>query len=157
MFTQPEDLKNTIYEYQVEQITDGDESIVVQALMAAESEVKSYLMGNDRKEWLDGRPRYDVEAIFSKTGTERNPLILAHVLTIAKWWIAELCNVDFIYEKAKDRYDRSIDWLKQLSAGKVNLSDLPVLGDTTSPSTATGTVADPNSWSYGSRLKFNHE
>lgn len=155
MFATPEDLKNTIYEYQVDQITDGDESIVLQALMAAESEVKSYLMGNDKKEWLDGRPRYDVEAVFSKTGSERNPLILAHVLTIAKWRIAELCNVDFIYEKAKDRYDRAVDYLKQLSAGKINLSDLPVLGD--SETNPDGTVIQTNSWSYGSRLKFNHE
>lgn len=151
MFAQPDDLKNTIYEYQVDQITDGDESIVLQALMAAESEVKSYLMGNDRKEWLDGRPRYDVAAIFSKTGTDRNPLILAHVLTIAKWRIAELCNVDFIYEKAKDRYDRAVDWLKLLAAGKINLSDLPTI------STADSNNIETNAWSYGSRLKFNHE
>lgn len=155
MFATPQDLKNTIYEYQVDQITDGDESIVLQALMAAESEVKSYLMGNDKKEWLDGRPRYDVDAVFNKTGPERNPLILAHVLTIAKWRIAELCNVDFIYEKAKDRYDRAVDYLKQLSAGKINLSDLPVLGD--SENNPDGTVVQTNSWSYGSRLKFNHE
>lgn len=155
MFATPEDLKNTIYEYQVDQITDGDESIVLQALMAAEAEVKSYLTANDKKEWLDGRPRYDVEAIFSKTGTDRNPLILAHILTIAKWRIAELCNVDFIYEKAKDRYDRATDWLKQLSAGKINLSELPALSDTETD--AGGAVIQTNSWSYGSRLKFNHE
>lgn len=152
MFATPEDLKNTIYEYQVDQITDGDESIVLQALMAAESEVKSYLMGNDKKEWLDGRPRYDVERIFSQTGTDRNPLILAQVLTIAKWRIAELCNVDFIYEKARERYDRAVDWLKMLAQGTINLAELPALSaeiDAASPAA--------NPWSYGSRLKFNHE
>lgn len=151
MFATPEDLKNTIYEYQVDQITDGDESIVLQALMAAESEVKSYLLGNDKKEWLDGRLRYDVVKIFSAQATDRSPLILAHVLTIAKWRIAELCNVDFIYEKAKDRYDRAVDWLKLLAAGKINLSDLPTL------SAADSDTLEANAWSYGSRLKFNHE
>ena len=41
MYLQIEDLKNNIYNYQVEQITQGDESIVLQALDTAEQEVKS--------------------------------------------------------------------------------------------------------------------
>lgn len=157
MFATKEDLKNNIYNYQIDQITDGDDSIVIQALMTAESEVKSYLSGNDKREWLDGRPRYDVEVIFSKTGEDRNPLILAHVCTVAKWYIVELCNADIIYETAEKRYDRAVDWLKQLSKGAVNLTGLPVLGDTTTNPDGTTTSNEINPYSYGSRLKFNHE
>ena len=46
MFLQPEDLKNSIYSYQVDQITESDDSIVIQALQVAEEECRSYLEAN---------------------------------------------------------------------------------------------------------------
>ena len=149
MFLQKTDLPNTIYSYQLEQITEGNDDIIDVAMAAAEEEVRSYLSGNHKKEWLDGRLQYDVTKILAATGTARNPLILKHTITIAKWWIVELCNADVIYEQTKERYDRAIDWLKQLASGKVNLSTLPVL-------TAEDTI-ERESLSYGSRTKFNHE
>ena len=48
MFLVKEDLKNNIYSYQVEQITEGDDTIVLQALDTAEQEVKSYFYTNDK-------------------------------------------------------------------------------------------------------------
>jgi len=152
MFAEKSDLKNNIYNYQTNQITEGDDNIVLQAINAAISEVKSYLTWNDKKEYLDGRPHYDVEAIFSKTGTARNPLILNHVLTIAKYYIIDLSNVDILMETAEKRYDRAIDWLKQLSRGIVNLKELPVIPGTDNPG-----ENENGGFSYGSRLKFNHE
>ena len=68
MYLQIEDLKNNIYNYQVEQITQGDESIVLQALDTAEQEVKSYFYINQKKEFLDGRKIYDVDKTFSAKG-----------------------------------------------------------------------------------------
>ncbi|MBP7319102.1 MAG: DUF1320 family protein [Flavobacterium sp.] len=151
MFATKEDLKNNIYNYQVEQITDGDDSIVLQALDAAIQEVKSYLYGNYKKENLDGRLRYDVDAIFRQTGYDRNAIILNHTLTIAKWYVIDLCNVDILYEKAKERYDRATDWLKKLAKGEVTLKDLPVLQDSENPTT------ENLPFIYGSRTKFNHD
>ncbi|MPS74002.1 MAG: DUF1320 domain-containing protein [Chryseobacterium sp.] len=152
MFATKEDLKNNIYQYQVDQITEGDDAIVLQALNTAEIEVKSYLTGNDKKEYLDGRPRYDVTAIFNATGDDRNSMILTHTLTIAKWYIIDLCNIDLLYEKAKDRYDRAIAWLNKLRKGEVNLEDLPKID----PDTLIGNE-DVMPFTYGSRQKFNHE
>ena len=149
MFLQKKDLPSTIYNYQLEQITEGNDDIVDVAMAAAEEEVRSYLSGNHKKEWLDGRLQYDVNAILSATGANRNALILKHTVTIAKWWIVELCNADVIYEQTKERYDRAIDWLKQLASGAVNLSTLPLLK-------AEDTI-ERESLSYGSRTKFNHE
>lgn len=152
MFANKEDLKNNIYDYQVDEITEGNDDIVIQALKAAISEAKSYLTGNDKKEYLDGRPRYDVAKIFSATGDDRDALILTYTLTIAKWYIIDLSNVDILYDKAKDRYDRAIAWLNKLRKGDVNIDDLPVI-DTDTPADTD----DVFPFSYGSRQKFNHE
>ena len=156
MFLEIEDLKNCIYNYQIDQITDGDTSITLQAIAAAEQEVRSYLAANNMREWADGRLRYDVEAIFSATGNERNPLILSHTATIAKYYIIELCNADIIYEIAKERYDRAVAWFKDLAKGTINLDTLPQLPeDDGSGDGEDGENTYP--FVYGSREKFNHE
>ncbi|MFE3849095.1 hypothetical protein ACFX5D_14070 [Flavobacterium sp. LB3P45] len=119
--------------------------------MAAEEEAKSYLTPNTNKlETLDGRILYDTATIFSATALDRNSLILQHCLTLAKFHIATLCNADFIYEQAKERYDRAIDWFNKLAKGTVVLTSLPriILDDTNS---------DRQPFSSGSRTKFNHD
>lgn len=151
MFLQESDLGATIYEYQIEQITEGDEGITQQALSAAEEEIRSYLSGNNKKEWADGRPRYDVNAILGATGEDRNALIVRQAVTIAKWYIVDLCNYDVIYEHAKDRYDRAITWLNKLSKGEINLSTLPTLPVDEDDTESTYPFV------YGSREKFTHE
>lgn len=155
-FLTTEDLKNGIYEYQTEQITELDESIIYQALATAEDEVKSYLYANDKKEFLDGRKRYDVEAIFSARGEERNALILMHCITIAKWYIIQLANPDVIHEHAKERYDRATDWLKKIAKGELTLSSLPTLKDNESESNADNKRDERLPFRFGSREKFNH-
>lgn len=150
MFLQESDLGATIYNYQIEQITDGDEGITAQALSAAEEEIRSYLSGNNRKEWADGRPRYDVNAILGATGEDRNALLVRQAVTIAKWYIVDLCNYDVIYEHARERYDRAITWLNKLAKGEINLSTLPTL-----PVDEDDTETYP--FVYGSREKFTHE
>lgn len=151
MFIQIEDLKNNIYNYQIDQITEGDNGIVLQAMASAEQELKSYLQGNYKKEYLDGRLRYDVDAIFSATGNDRNAMLLNCAINITKWNIIDLCNADILYEQAKERYDRSIAWLKDLANGVVNLSDLPTLP------TDDNKQANTQPFVFGSRKKFNHE
>ena len=151
MFLTKSDLGSVIYAYQIDQITEGNDDLVLQALAAAEEEAKSYLTPNiNRLEALDGRILYDTDAIFSATGLDRNALILQHCLTLAKFHIATLCNADFIYEQAQERYDRAIDWFTKLSKGSLVLTSLPQI-----------TLDDTNStrqpFSSGSREKFNHE
>lgn len=152
MFVTKEDLKNGIYEYQINQITELDENIIDQAMATAEEEVKSYLYGNHKKEFLDGRFRYDVNKIFSAIGSDRNALILMHCVTITKWYIIQLANPDIIHEQAKERYDRAIDWLKKLASGELSLSTLPILKEDDNPNDA-----ENQPFRFGSRQKFNHE
>ena len=151
MFLEKTDLGSVIYAYQIEQITEGNDDLVLQALAAAVEEAKSYLTPNiNRLEALDGRILYDVEQVFNKTGLDRNSLILQHCLTLAKFHIATLCNADFIYEQAKERYDRAIDWFTKLSKGTVVLSSLPQI-------TITDTNSQRQPFSAGSNKKFKHD
>ena len=120
MFIEKSDLGSVIYNYQIDQITDNDDSKVTQAILAAIDEVKGYLTENNKTEHLDGRLRYDVEAVFTATGTDRNALLIRHCITVAKWYLVEICNADVIYETAKERYDRATDYLKKLAKGDVN-------------------------------------
>jgi phage gp36-like protein len=135
MFLKKEDLKKSIYNYNLEQITDGDETVVDTALAAATEELRSYLSGNNKREWLDGRVLYDVDAILNAVDAERNALILSHGVVIAKWWIIDLCNADMIYEQAKERYDRTRKYMQDLEED----------------------TEESEVWKYGSRKKFNHE
>jgi phage gp36-like protein len=150
MFLEKKDFGNVIYAYQIDQITEGDDNIVSQALSAAVEEAKSYLTANvNSLKTFDGRIVYDVEAIFAATELDRNSLILQHCLTLAKFHVAVLCNADFIYEQAKERYDRAIDWFTKLAKGTVVLTSLPRID--------IDTTEDRNPFSSGSRVKFNHD
>ena len=153
MFLEIKDLENSIYDYQVEQITEGNEQIVLEALATAEEEVRSYISLNNKRAKYDGRLIYDVDKILSATGTARTPMIKNTMVTIAKWYIVDLCNADIIYETAKDRYERAITWLNKLSNGDLTLSTLPVI-DNNSTETDDESTAP---FAYGSREKFNHE
>lgn len=152
MFLEQIDLGAAMYGYQIEQITENNDDIVLQALSAAEEEAKSYLTPNvNQTEYLDGRLLYDVEAIFSATGLDRNALILQHCVTLAKWHVVQLCNADIIYEQAKERYDRAISWFTKIAKGELNLTSLPQLVRTDDES------VEKQPFSFGSRAKFNHD
>lgn len=113
MFLEKSDLKTKLAEYQIEAITEGDDSIVNNAIMAGIEEVRSYLLG-----------RYDVEQIFSKTGDERNKLLLEYTKDCAIWHLISSSHSDIIYENVMTRYDRAIQFLSKAQAGKVTI-DLP--------------------------------
>jgi phage gp36-like protein len=161
MFLETDELKSAIYAYQlaeIVEITEDDDTnldIVIMAIDAAIEEIKSYLRPNNQGRWNDGRNRYDVDAIFSASGSERNPLILEFTKSIAVWYVCRLSNVDIIHEKVKERYDRAIEWLEKVSgtgkyAGAPALSpDLPVITFEETDETLP--------FRFGSREKFNHE
>ena len=141
MFLEKADLGSAIYGYQVDQITEGNDDLVLQAISAAIEEVGGYLAGSSL---------YDVTAIFATTGANRNALIVTHTVTIAKWYIVELCNADVIYEQAKERYDRAVAWLTKLSKATVKLGSLPVIPIETGET-------ETDTFGYGSRVKFIHD
>lgn len=150
-FLEIAEMKSAVYAYQLSQISEGDDTIILIGIETAIEEVRSYLTANNQHRFRDGRLLYDTEQIFNDTGSNRNPLLLAVCKTIAEWWITQLCNADIIYQQLKERYDRATAWLKQLADGTVNLSSLPQLDPETENNPAAAT------FTYGSRPKFNHE
>lgn len=151
MFLEKEELKTVAYQYILDQITEGDDTIIDFGIEAAIEEVRSYLTPNNQHQWLDGRLLYDTEAIFTATDSDRNALLLGLTKTVAIWKIIQLCNADVIYNNIKDQYDRAIEYLTRIAKGTVTISTLPTLdADTTSP-------ANNQPFRFGSRTKFNHE
>ena len=152
-FLTPEELKTVAYSYQINEITEADEDIVLQAISTGLEEVKGYLRKNNKKEYLDGRLVYDVNAVFAAQGGSRNSLILQYTKIASLWHLLILCNVDILYEHVKERYDRAIDYLKKVNKGDVTL-DLPLLAQTDADNNG---VSDAKPFRFGSRRKFNHD
>jgi hypothetical protein len=146
-FLEPEELKTNIYAYQLDQITEGDDTIVLYAIDTAIEECSSYLTANSKTEYRDGRWIYDTEPIFSAEGNERSTLILAYTKDIAMYHIAKLCNVDFISKRIQDGYDRATDYLQKVAKGEVTPKLPRVVLDKEEEQPFRG----------GSRIKFNHE
>lgn len=82
------------------------------------AEMKSYL-----------NKTYNVEEIFSATGTDRNSLILMFALDIAIYHIFCQHNPYKISQIRQDRYDRAIEWLKGVMNGDITIADAPRLPD----------------------------
>ena len=153
MFLEIDEMKSVMYDYQMNEITENDDTIVAMAIKSAVSEMKSYLNPSNQKQGQDGRPLYDVNKIFGATGDERDPLILEICKDISCYRVCRLANVDIIHEHVKERYDRAIDWLKSVAGlnGAPTLTpDLPTIDNPDGETTK-------KPFRYGSRPKFNHE
>ena len=70
---------------------------------------------------------YDCTAIFGARGAERNQLVLMMALDIAIYHIFCQHNPYKISQVRKDRYDRAVEWLKAVAAGKITIADAPRL------------------------------
>jgi hypothetical protein len=156
MFLTTEELKSVLYEYQLSEITESDADIPVMAINAAVEEVTSYLSPTDQIKWRDGRPRYDVAAIFSATGAARNAMILSLVKSIALYQICQLANVDIIQERVIQRYDRAIEYLEKV-AGIGKYKDSAPIAPNFPVLPAGDEETAKKAFRFGSREKFNHE
>lgn len=99
----------------VEKAARGDDNILEIVENQAISEMKSYLSG-----------RYDVEAVFSATGDDRHDLVLMFAKDIT---IYHLCSIreGLMTQTRIDRYQRAIEWLKDVQKGELVVEGLPRL------------------------------
>jgi len=137
MYLSAKELKTTMYAHVIDEITEGDDAIVEQAIAAAIEEVRSYLAA-----------RYDTDAIFAATGRSRNALVLENVKVITIWRVITICNAETIYEMWKERYDRVTDFFRGVAKGTISPSLPPLKGDDGNVSLQAR---------FGSNRKFNHE
>lgn len=73
--------------------------------------------------------RYDVDAIFSAEGSARNQLVLMMAIDIAVYHLFSIHNPQKMSPIRKDRYERAVEWLKQVAAFKITVDGAPGLPD----------------------------
>lgn len=125
-----EDITKSLHAEYLDEITRGDDLIINASIDASIIEMKGYLLA-----------RYDVASIFSKSGDNRNALLVEFCVDIAIYNIIDIDRPGIIMEDRRERYKRAIDWLKQVNNGNIN-TDLPFIS-----------IETKNKISYGSNLK----
>lgn len=117
-FINPEDYDASIHTEILGCLTRNDDTIVEICEDRAIAEMRSYLSA-----------RYDVDAIFSAEGTDRLPLVLMMAIDITVYHLFCIHNPQKISEIRKDRYDRAVEWLKQVAKQQISVDGAPLLPD----------------------------
>lgn len=115
-FINPEDYDASIHREILGSTTRDDESIVEICEDRAIAEMRGYLSA-----------RYDVDAIFSAEGDARNQLVPMMAIDIAVYHIFSIHNPQKMSQIRKDRYERAVEWLKQVAAFKITIDGAPKL------------------------------
>ena len=97
MFLTIDELKSVLYEYQMNDIAEGDTTILEDAIDSAIEEVRAYLLAsNQRRETAQLTQQqyaawklYDVEATFNAEGEQRNKFLLRLTKRIAAWNVVD--------------------------------------------------------------------
>ena len=119
-FIQTYDYNASVHREILDTITRDDEEVIEICEDRAIAEMRSYLSG-----------RYDCNAIFAARGPERNTLILMMAIDIAVYHIFSIHNPQKISQVRVDRYNRAVEWLKAVAAGKISIADAPLLPEDT--------------------------
>lgn len=119
-FINPEDYDASIHAEILNSLTRSDESIVEICEDRAISEMRSYL-----------GERYDVDAIFSAEGADRHPLVLMMAIDITVYHLFCIHNPQKISQVRVDRYERAVEWLKQVAKRQVSVNGAPTLDSDT--------------------------
>ena len=115
-FIQTHDYNATIHREILDTITREDCEVVEICEDRAIAEMRSYLQS-----------RYDCDAIFSARDADRNSLILMMAIDITVYHIFSIHNPQKMSQLRVDRYNRAVEWLKAVAAGKISIADAPLL------------------------------
>lgn len=115
MFLTDNDYSVVIGEDSMKVITRASEENRANAELEAIEEISGYL-----------RPVYDCNAIFSAEGAARNRLIVMRTVDIALYHLVASLPQKMGLEIRKERYERAIEWLEGIQAGKI-IPDLPTI------------------------------
>ena len=98
-------------------ITRNDAVVLELAEDQAISEMRGYM-----------HDRYDIDAIFNTTGTNRNMVVFMFAIDITLYHLHSAHNPMHFPQIRKDRYDRAMEWLSQLQRSVIS-PDLPLRVD----------------------------
>lgn len=115
-FINSEDYDASIHREILDSLTRNDDAIIEICEDRAILEMRGYLS-----------TRYDVDAIFSAEGTDRNQLVLMMAVDIAVYHLFSIHNPKNMSQIRKDRYERAVEWLKQVAAFKITIDGAPKL------------------------------
>jgi len=124
-FITEDDYKLQIRDYELDEVTGYTEAIRLSSELAAQAEMESYL-----------RDRYDVADIFSKTGDDRNKLIVMYLIDISLYHLFAAITPRNVPQVRYDRYTAAINWLKAVAKGNIN-PDLPAAEDASGETAGT--------------------
>lgn len=115
-FIQLTDYDASIHREILDALTRDDDAIVEICEDRAIAEMRGYLSR-----------RYDCERIFSAIGNNRNQLILMMAIDIAIYHIFCIHNPQNLKQMRKDRYERAMEWLKQVADENISIDGAPLL------------------------------
>jgi len=115
MFLTQTDYKTLIQDHILSQVINDDVELLDQAELMAISEMESYLSA-----------RYDTQAIFAATGTNRHQALVMFALDMTIYHLHSRVSPRNISQLREERYNRAIEWLQNVVKGKLN-PGLPIL------------------------------
>ncbi|WP_143960239.1 phage protein Gp36 family protein [Litoribacter populi] len=102
-----EDFNTHLYDELIQAISREDDAKLDKAIQAAEGQAKGYLS------------RFDIDALFSTEGEDRDEMLLMHLKDLAVWHFITIANPNINIQLAKERFDDAIKELGKIQAGKV--------------------------------------
>ena len=115
-FIELTDYDASIHREILDALTREDNTIVEICEDRAIAEMRGYLSR-----------RYDVNAIFSTTGSDRNQLVLMMAIDISIYHVFCIHNPQKLSQIRKDRYERAMEWLKQVAGEDISIDGAPLL------------------------------
>jgi len=138
MFLTEDDYKVVIGATSLQTTTQADLDNRRRAESEAIEEISGYL-----------RPKYNVQSVFSATGTDRNSHIVMITCDIALYHLYSSLGSKMGIDIRKERYERAIKWLEGVQKGTV-VPDLPLAvspsGEEVSPVIFGSEKRHKNTW-----------
>lgn len=134
MFLTDNDYRVVIGETAFKAVSQASEEIICTAEKEAMEEIAGYL-----------RPKYDINAIFSAQGEQRNPQVVMVAADIALYHMVSSMPNRLGYEIREARYKRAIAWLEGVAAGKI-VPELPLDNGTGEDGNTSGKINWSSAW-----------
>lgn len=107
MYISTEELKTHLRDETIQAISGVDETLLTMAISGAESEAQGYLH------------KYDIETLWARTGSARDPLLAIWLKDIAVWHYINIANPGVDFAVRERRYLAAIAWLKGVQKGDI--------------------------------------
>ena len=105
------DLFNYVDESTIDQLTDGTDLIVTDAIADAEDRIREKIS-----------PRFNLDTEFSKAGAARNRSLLKHAVNISIFYLFQRTYTDVLPEGREMANDTAEKWLNDVYEGRINVT-----------------------------------